>query len=545
MFVRLKTSKTARHPTFQIVEGIRDGKRVRQKVIASLGVVKDSSDMKRLKNLADNLIRRLEQQGFPQEKSPLVDFSKLSHKKTVYNGFQLATNKLMDLVGFSAIAKKAQGKNQFNVEEILKLIILQRMDLPSSKLRTFERQSDHGFYGIDLQHIYRTMDALENLSEEFQKQAFSIAHNSLFKEPVECLFFDVTTLYFESLDVDELRKFGFSKDQKHHQIQIVLSLVVNREGLPLAYETFPGNVGEVKTLLPVLEKLRHRFAIEHATVVCDRAMGSNKNVAALQEAGFFFVIASKLRQLSDKLHHNDLSTFAKLNKNDNEEEAILFKTLNHPTYLDSTLIITYSPKRAEKDRQDRERLLEKMLGKLSAKEGSIKKLISNAAYKKFTTVKKGSQVTLNLQSIEEDAAWDGFHGISVSKGANLSVSEALGRYADLWRIEETFRVTKTTLKTRPIFHWRPHRVLSHVMICFITLFMERTLELMLRRNHTPLAPDRIRYALSQMHKVIVEEKESGREGFIESELTDDAKAICHVLGLPTIRNSMLNSVSCA
>ncbi len=544
MFVRLKSSKTAKHPTFQIVKGVRNGDKVRQKVVASLGVIKNVSDMRKLRNLAKNLILKLEQQSLAAENNHL-DFSKLIHKKTVFNGFQLVTDRLMDLVGFSKIAKEAQGKNRFNVEKILKLIILQRIDLPSSKLRTYERQSDYGFHGIELQHVYRTMDALESFSEEFQKQAFEVAHNGIFKEPVDCLFFDVTTLYFESVEIDELRKFGFSKDQKHHQVQIVFSLVVNREGLPLAYETFAGNVGEVKTLLPVLEKFRERFSVKKATVVCDRAMASAKNVAALQAAGFFFVLACKLRQLPERLHLNDLSFFTKLNDHDKDEDAVLFRTMDHPNYLDSTLIITYSPKRAEKDRKDRERVLEKMIGKLSSEEGSVKNLISNASYKKFTLVKKDSKITMNQKVIDEDIAWDGFHGITVSKGANLSVKEALGRYADLWHVEETFRVAKTTLKTRPIFHWKPHRVLSHVMICFITLFLERTLELLLQRSNTPLTPDRIRYALSQMHSVIVEDEGSRSIGQIESELTEDAKAICTVLGLPIKRSSVLNPLSCA
>jgi len=274
-------------------------------------------------------------------------------------------------------------------------------------------------------------------------------------------------------------------------------------------------------------------------------MASITNVAALQRAGFFFVLACKLKQLPDRLQLNDRSLFSKLNENDKDEDATLFRTLDHPHYSDSTLIITYSPKRAEKDRKDRERLLEKMMGKLSSKEGSVKKFISNAAYKKFTVVHKGSKLTLNQAAVDEEIAWDGFHGITVAKGANLSVRDALSRYSDLWRIEETFRVTKTTLKTRPIFHWRPHRVLSHIMICFITLFLERTLELLLRRAGTPLSPDRIRYALEQMHSVIVEDKDSGQEGYIESEITEDAKAICSVLGLATTRASMLKPVGCA
>ena len=495
MYIRLTSSKKSKHSTLQIVEGVREGKKVKQKIIASLGIIKSKNDLEKLRKLADHLIQKLEKEGLPADGK--IDIKNLVHKKTIYDGFGVVTNELMQLSGFSTVIQKAQGKNSFNLEEIVKLILTQRFDLPSSKLRTYERQEDHGFYGIDLQHIYRAMDALEPLGSEIQKQAFNTVCK--FSGEIDCFFFDVTTLYFESVIQDEIRDFGFSKDQKYHSVQIVLALVVDAQGIPIAYELFKGNLAETKTLVPVLENLRNRFSINNVTVVCDRGLASKPNVEALQGSHFHFVIATKLRSISKKLKINDLSAYSLLpnQKAIPEEEKVLVRTMEHPQYKDTLLIATYSPKRAKKDKEDRERLIEKLKKKLcnSSDETAIKNVISNGGYKKFTNVKDGSLLTINEKAIEEDAKWDGFHGIAVSNSSNLTVEQALGRYHDLWHVEEAFRIAKCTLKTRPIFHWSPHRIKTHVLLCFMNLFLERFLELLLRQNETPLTPDKIRYGL--------------------------------------------------
>jgi transposase len=540
MYIRLKTSKKAKYPTMQIVEGVRDGKKVRQRTVAHLGVVKGQKDLQRLKKLADNIIQRLEKEGLPID--PKVEISALKHKKTIYDGFGIVVENLMDAAGFSNIIQTVQGRHKFNVEEIVKLILTQRFDLPSSKLRTCERQEKHGFNDIDLQHIYRSMDAIESLDGEIQKQAFATV--SKYSEGlVDCFFFDVTTLYFESVLQDEIRDFGFSKDQKYHMVQIVLALVVDSQGMPLAYETFKGNLAETKTLIPVLDKLRSRFSINNVTVVCDRGLASKPNVEALQNGKFHFVIASKLKSMSKKLKINDLSKYTPLEHQMNvpEDERVLFYTLAHPQYPDTLLIATYSPSRAKKDREDRIRLLEKLKKKISGSsdEASIKNVIINGGYKKYTNIKAGSLLTLNEKAIEEDAKWDGFHGIAVSNSSKLTVGQALGRYRDLWRVEEAFRVAKCTLKTRPIFHWAPHRIKAHVLLCFMNLFIERFLELLLRKNGIQLTPDRIRYALSLVHTTTFEDKSSKREGVMESSITEDAHKIFQTLGISTDRKTVL------
>lgn len=540
MYIRIKTSKKAKYPTLQIVEGIREGKKVRQRTVAHLGVIKNQKDLQKLKNLADKLIQRLEKEGL--EIDPKIEINKLLHKKTIYDGFGLVVDRLMHLTGFTNVIQSKKSKHQFNLEEIIKLILIQRFDLPSSKLRTYERQEEHGFQGIDLQHIYRAMDAIESLDAEIQKQAFDTACK-ISGKIVDCFFFDVTTLYFESVEKDELRDFGFSKDQKYHLVQIVLALVVDSQGIPIAYEIFRGNLAETKTLVPVLENLRNRYSINNVTVVCDRGMASKPNVEALQGAKFHFVIATKLRSISKKLKINDPAAYSILPNQDAipDEEKIRFRTMEHPQYTDTLLIATYIPHRAKKDKEDRERLIEKLKKKLlsAANETSIKKVISNGGYKKYTNVKEGSLLTINEKAIEEDAKWDGFHGIAVSNSAKLSIEQALARYRDLWQVEEAFRIAKCTLKTRPIFHWAPHRIKTHILLCFMNLFLERFLELLLRKNNEYLTPDRIKYALSGIHTAIFEDTMTKKEGKMQSALSKDAERIFHVLGLTINRKTTL------
>ena len=540
MYIRKKTSKKAKYPTMQIVHGIRKGKKVIQKTIAHLGVIKGEKDLKKLLKLAENIISRLQKEGLKIDRK--ISVKNLRHKNTIYDGFGLVVDKLMDLSGFSKIIKNIKGKQKFDLEQIIKLIVIQRLKDPSSKLRTCKRQEDSGFNGVEIQHIYRAMDIIEPFSEKFQKRAFeTISFYS--KQPIECFFFDVTTLYFESVIQDEIKDFGFSKDQKFNTVQIVLALAVDSMGNPIAYEIFKGNLAETKTLIPVLENLRKRVSIKNVTVVCDRGMASRANVEALQKSGFNFVIATKLRSISKKFKINDLSLYKELPGQSKipKKDRILYRTMDHPQYEDSLLISTYSPRRAKKDREDRERFLDKLLKKLNnSDEAAIKKIINNSGYKKYTSIKKGSKVFINKEAIEKDESWDGLHGIAVSKKANLSIENALSCYKGLWHVEETFRIAKTTLKTRPIFHWKPDRIESHILLCFITLFIERFLEFLLYREGTPLSPDKIRRALAKVHTSIFEDVELKKIGKMESMLSKDAIKIFKLLQIPTERLTMIN-----
>lgn len=160
---------------------------------------------------------------------------------------------------------------------------------------------------------------------------------------------------------------------------------------------------------------------------------------------------------------------------------------------------------------------------------------------RYTTIKAGSLITINEEAVQSDVLWDGFHGIAVANSANLSPEAALSRYRDLWHVKEAFRVAKSTLKTRPIFHWSPHRIEAHMLLCFMNLFLERFLELLLRQHGTPLTPDRIRHALSLVHTTTFEDESTGREGIMRSVLVEDAHKIFETLGISIERTTMLKS----
>lgn len=538
MYIRLKTSKNAKNPTVQIVEGYREGKKVKQRTVASLGVIKRPEDKKRLQQLAESLIRRLDKFEISTSELTKVHIEALKHQETIYNGNRIVTEKILDIIGFSEVIKKVKGRQSYNVLDIVSLIIANRLHAPSSKLRIFERQNDYGYQAIELQHVYRAMDKILPMKGELLNQAFNTANDGA--QSIECMFFDVTTLYFESVKADSkndkegIRDFGWGKDGKFKEVQIVLALVVNKEGVPLAYETFRGNTGETKTLIPVLKELRKSFKIKKVTIVCDRAMASKGNVDALRDEKFSFILACKLRSLSKKLKINDLSEFDEMSdqKNIESAEGVLIRTLKHPSYENCHLVVTYSPKRARKDKIDRERIVEKVKIALKGKEDdSIKKLISNSGYKRYINFKKGSDFSLNEKKIKEDEEWDGFHGISVSDDAGVSFVDALSLYRGLWRVEEAFRVGKCTIKTRPIFHWTPKRIRAHVLLCFLTLFAERYLELMLRREETPMTPDKIRYAISQIHSIHFRDEVTGKQAIMDSMISEDGKAIYRALGL--------------
>lgn len=198
-------------------------------------------------------------------------------------------------------------------------------------------------------------------------------------------------------------------------------------------------------------------------------------------------------------------------------------------------------------RSDRERLLEKLRNKLSdvPSESSIKKMISNNGYKKYTSVKRGSLITLDEEAIKEEAKWDGFHGLAVSNSSQLAVGQALARYHDLWRAEEAFRVAKCTLKTRPIFHHVSHRIRTHVLLCFMNLFLERYLERLLQQKDVSLSPDRIRHALSQVHTTIFEDQSMHQKGEMQSALSPDAEKIFMSLGISTERRTSIKGGCCA
>jgi transposase len=548
VFIRLTRSKTSKNPTVQIVESYRQGKKVRQKVISSLGVVRDDADRERLIHVGHALINKLRSESDKQLRLPLsnsdetreaskktpsprfVDPRQLTHVRSTPCGFEDVYGTLSENVGFKKLLKDIDqdSRRDFSVREIIEMLVYKRLEEPASKRRSLYLESiEKGAKPCELHQTYRAMDVLLPFSDKIQKLAYDSA-TDLLNQKVECFFYDVTTLYFESVLQDEVRDFGFSKDGKFNQTQTLLVLVVTDEGIPVGYEVFSGKIGEVSTFQTAIEKLSKRFEITKCTIVCDRGMMSGANLKfAATDKHMYYIVGEKLRQLPSKFHQ---TVFDKTPYQQHGE--IFIQEIAHPTREGARLILCFSGERAKKDKRDRERLLVKLQKKIEKKnkETKPKELISNRGVRKFVSITGGS-VTLNREAIAKEEKWDGFYGIATNHPI-LTSTDVLHQYKGLWQVEATFRVCKHELRTRPIFHWSPDRIRAHILICFMALVLERSLEVTLKKRNTPLTPINIHDALSHCQKIIFQENRTHRLFEMDTNKPLEAKILYEALAIP-------------
>jgi len=546
MFARLKTSKSSKHPTVQIVESVRASKnKVKQRIIASLGVVRNDDDKQALLNLAHNLIEKFgsdssgqmslgvvgyspKPKGGKTVSSDQINYKNLAHVKDYQIGFAEVFGKISEDVGFDAVLAEIDSakKHSFSALEIIKSIVIRRLQEPESKRASFLRELfEKGETSFELHHIYRAMDLIVPLADKFQTQAHAAAA-SLFPE-VKSYFYDATTLFYESLVVDELKNFGFSKDCKFNQVQIVICLLVTNEGLPIGYEIFSGNTSETKTLKTAIENLSKRYNVTNHTVVCDRGMLSNDNLIAVNapDVGMFYIVGEKLRKLPKSFHDQIFD------KSDYEYVGdTLAKVVSHPTRQNSRLLLAYSEDRAKKDKADRDRLLKKLQKRFEKKKSQQpKEFITNHGVKKYIAF-SGGVAKLNLDMVALEEKWDGFFGV-VTNNPELKKEEILGQYRGLWQVEANFRILKHDIAVRPIYHWTENRIRAHVLICFMALVLERHLYARLKKAAAPLTTTNIYNALRLCKNIELQDIKTFRLFQLSSNKPIEAKQIYEVVDL--------------
>ena len=502
-------------------------------------VIKIKEEEKRLnlQKLFDDL-KYLEKNPNKEIILPPVDLKNLQEKKRVHEGIADIYGELYDSLNFNQILIDSK------YNKILKEIVLARIQNPKSKLKTCEIFDKDCNKSIDVNSVYRMMDLVEKNETNILKTAYA-ATISLFEEKIDILFFDVTTIYYESTNQDEVKGFGFSKDHKFGQVQVVLALATTHEGLPVGYKIFKGNTAEVKTLLACLNEWKAQFPIENVIFVADRAMFCAENLYELEKSGHKFIVAAKLRVLSQEKKSmilNDSHYTGALVGGDfiwkKEISHIMFyeekietnakiKKISHE--VKGRLICTYSTKRANKDIKDRERFLYKINNQLSAKDKKVdvKKIVTNAILKKFCKFEGKTAVSLDDNKVTEDANWDGMHGIFTN--SDKDVNEIIERYKGLWQIEETFRITKTDLKIRPIYHFTPRRIRAHVAICFISLCLIRQLQVRMKRAKLTYSMQRIQEELNRIQYSICKDNYTGITYRIPSAMNEVARDIYRIL----------------
>jgi transposase len=457
------------------------------------------------------------------EDSITVDLKKLTEEQRIIVGIHDVYGKIYQELGFHQVLKPS--RHGIASSNILHHIVMARIANPESKRGSvINLETDFGI-NINLQSVYRMMDRLDDAScEKIQQTAYREAVD-LFGGKINVIFFDATTLYFESFTEDELKQNGFSKDHKFGQSQVLLTLMVTKQGIPIGYQIFPGSTYEGHTLIPALESIKKKYSINKVIFVADSGLLNEINLQALENAGFKYIVGARLKKLKSdfqkKIH--DMANYTNYEQQDDAVKLASFKMGES-----RTLIVSYSEKRARKDAHDRAKAIIKLQKKLK-KSKSPKELISNKGNGKFLKIEGEAEVQLDEEKCLQAAIWDGFQGI-VTNDSEMKAQEALQHYRGLWQVEESFRITKHDLKVRPVYHWTPDRIKAHLAISFIAFACIRHLEYRVALQYKKMSPEAIRTALIHVQSSIL--VNANKEKYVlPSQVSQDARKIYQVMGL--------------
>lgn len=465
MFIRRKPNKSGTF-SVQVVD-----KRGRVNVVLrSFGASKDEEELKRMEHEASDFISTYGGQT-------TLDFSTLSPQERLrqitggikdirQNGVELLLSPVYDSIGFNRIK-----------DELLKHLVIARVAQPRSKLATVDYMRRYFDAYTSSDSIYRYMDKLYDTQRELVQQ-ISVEHTrKVLGGRIGVVFYDVTTLYFETACEDGLRSPGFSKDGKTAESQIVLGLLVSEGGYPLSYSIFNGKQYEGRTIISVIDDFVQRFHLTDFVVVADAGLLSRKNITLLKAAGYKFILGGRIKKESAKVQDWVLSL-------PKDQERINEARING----DERIIVSYSEKRAAKDEYNRNRGIQRLRKAYSA--GKIKKEnINQRGYNKFLHIDNDVRVSIDEDRIRDDAKWDGLK--SYVTNTDLEPCEVIAQYQGLWVVERAFRISKGTLETRPIFHFTERRIEAHICICFIAYKVYKEFERQLRTKGINISVDKV------------------------------------------------------
>lgn len=354
-------------------------------------------------------------------------------------------------------------------------LVLCRLVYPGSKLKTTQYFRRHLNMDVSVYTIYRFLDELSaRLKTHIEDLTF--AHTtSVIGEQIAVVFYDMTSLYFEASTEDDFRVSGYSKDGKHGHPQILIGLLVTAQGYPVGYQLFEGNTAETKTLIPVLEAFQKRFGLHKPIVVADSALLSQKNIDALCQSGYRYILGGRLKNESDPVKLRVLQLGV--------EEA----RAGELPHRNGRLIVTYSCKRASKDKTNRQKGLTRLEKKVAS--GKLtKEHINNRGYNKYLTLEGQAQISIDYQRFQADQAWDGLKGYITN--TTLPTDQVISHYHQLWHIEKAFRISKTDLRIRPVYHRLKNRIEAHICICFAAYAVYKELERLLQVNQIDISVEK-------------------------------------------------------
>ena len=473
MFIRKKKNRSG-SVSIQIIQK-QHGKYV---VIKTLGTSGDEEEIDRLYKKAQEAIPRLFNQiTLFDDPLALPRVDEVGNDDIRVVGPELVFGRIFDHIGFNRIP-----------DQLFRDLVISRITHPGSKLQLSEYLRENNRQEISADNIYYFLDKLNSKYKQ-SVEDISFAHTQqLLNGRIGVVFYDMTTIYFESSQPDELRMTGFSKDGKHQHPQIFLGLLVGKNGYPIGYDIFEGGIYEGHTLIPVLEKFEKRFDFEKPIVVADAGLLSKDNISALQTNGYGYILGARIKNESQGIKEKIIASEWK------DGHTIKLKK-DKQQYL----VVSYSETRAAKDLHNRERGLARL--EKSLKRGRLTKAnINNRGYNKYLKLTGDVSIEIDYKKFNNDQHWDGLKGYVTN--TSLRSKQVIESYNNLWKIEKAFRISKSDLKIRPIYHRLRERIEAHICISFVSYVLYKDLERVLSVN-TSISIKKAIKQINRMQEIMV------------------------------------------
>lgn len=461
MYIR-KKKNTSGSTSIQVISKIYG----KYKVHKTIGCATTWQEIQKLIYLAKQEIEKIVGQPklFVSENDAMVEqmVSALNNASIRTVGPEIIFGKIYDSIGFSQIN-----------EELFRHLVIARLSFPLSKLKTIEYLYRYQGIMLDIDAVYRFLDKL-NDKLKHQVEQITFAHTiKVLQGNISIVFYDMTTLYFEASDEDDLRKTGFSKDGKHQNPQIYIGLLVGLGGYAIGYDIFEGNIYEGHTLIPFIEKISRKFNLNKPIIVADAGLLSNDNIKALKSKQYKYIIGARLKSESEKIKEQIL-----------ENKFVDGMMINIKKPSRSRLIVSYSTNRAVKDAYNRKRGLDRLEKRV--KTGKLTKSnINNKGYNKYLKLTGEVSIEIDYEKYNNDKKWDGLKGYITN--TKLKNKQVLKNYKNLWHIEKAFRMSKTDLRIRPIYHRLRNRIEAHICISFTAYCIYKELERVLYKEKSTLS----------------------------------------------------------
>lgn len=470
------------------------------KVVETLGCSDDETEIDKLHQKAILRINDLSQNLFSKsldETSEKLLLKKLLSKLTTQDfipiGDELIFGKIFNNIGCNNLFNNVKSiRKQEDKNFLFKSLVISRLLYPGSKLELINYLSYFKNIDITSDKIYRFLDTLyqDEIKSRIETCVFEHTKKVMNGEII-VTFYDVTTLYFESESEDDLRRVGFSKEGKIARPQIQLGLFTTLEGYPLSFEVYEGNKYEGHTLIDVLKKFQDRFQLDKKPiVVADRGMLNNDNIAYLENNNYKYILAYKIKNISNDLKEEIKNlTFIDDNVTHNIEfkKVISFADENDKKQtikVNQRLVLSYSTQRAKKDRYNRNKAVQRLENKIKSSKTITKKDLKLSYYAKYIDLDdNNSKITFNInnQKIIEDEKLDGIKGF-VTNDFTLTANEIIEHYNNQYEVERAFRISKTDLKIRPIYHRLETRIKAHILISFVSYAIYKEFDRKLKIN---------------------------------------------------------------